>query len=429
MFVENMRKLYSILLLVLLFAFAGCDNDKGPDNPVLTTKNRTVIAYMVADNNLYSYAPQNINKMERVWSSSFDGYIVVYLYPTVATSASGTDYDDRPRLLLIQEDLDDTKINSRVLKYYDRSQNPNDPETLKLVIQDAKQLAPADNYGLVMWSHGSGWLPGGGPLKNQLQGDSQGGLGDVLSESSLLAEELPETSIGYSFGEGGYTYNTPMEIDDMARALGETGTKFDFLLFDACHMAGIEVAYQLRNVADYFIGSAAEIWGFGFPYDQVVGHMMDTRANIRRIAEEYYNYYANLQIGNISYRDATIIAVDNSKLADVAAEVKKLTDIPITGTFTASQQYGRGTRYSNAFHDLTDLLQTAWGAASLTGYNEAMSRAVVYKAATPSFFGIPNVTYSGFSCYIPRLSTPVALGIYQTRYDWSVASGLGRLAQ
>ena len=140
------------LFLLACSALVSCKKEKGGLPPV-TEKHRTVIEYMVADNNLYSYAVEDINEMESAWSTTYDGHMVVFLYPVSSTSIyvpsdQREGYDDRPRLLLIDRDADESRINSRVLKYYDRAIDPCDPTVMSQVLADAITVAPAENYAL-----------------------------------------------------------------------------------------------------------------------------------------------------------------------------------------------------------------------------------------------------------------------------------------
>ncbi len=402
-------------LVVAMLLLAGCQKKHTPI-PSLGKKNRTVIEYMAADNNLYSNAIRDINEMESAWSAEYDGSLVVYLYPVASNASSGSTYDDRPRLLLIHHDDDPDKITSPVLKYYDRGNDPAQAEMVGQVIRDVRELAPANSYGLILWSHGSGWVPQAGPLKD--------------------VRPFPSPVTGRSFGEGGYTFRgTEMEISDLGRVLGGVDTRFDFIAFDACHMASIEVAYQLKDYADYFIASAAEIWSNGFPYLRMVHPMMKSpQADVAAMGREFFDYYNTLS----GLNDATIVVLDNSKLGAVAGAVNTLTRSPFTGSFTATQQYGRGSTYSNTFYDLTDLIRTAWGdgtpsgGAALASYRAALAEATVYKATTSAFFGIRNSMgeyISGISCYIPSTRTPNSLQTYRSDYTWSTASGMGNLVR
>ena len=88
----------------------------------------------------------------------------------------------------------------------------------------------ADSYGLVYWSHGDGWLPY--PL----------GTGTRW--------------VGQDKGNG----DNRMNISEFVEIL-RTAPRFDFILFDACLMLSVEVAYELRDYTDYCIGSPTEIPG------------------------------------------------------------------------------------------------------------------------------------------------------------------------
>ena len=48
-----------------------------------------------------------------------------------------------------------------------------------------------------------------------------------------------------------------MEITDFAMALADH--LFEFIIFEACYIAGIEVAYELRNKAPYIMSSDAPV--------------------------------------------------------------------------------------------------------------------------------------------------------------------------
>lgn len=419
-----MKKGFGLLLLLIgATFFVGCNDDD--DDPIITKKNRTVLSYMIADNNLYGYLTTDIDEMAAGWSAELDGHMLVYFYPPAAPESNPpAGYDEMPRLILIEQGT------TRVLRRYERTQDPANPETLKTVIQDAMLFAPADHFGLVLSSHGSGWIPRGlgGPLQNEVMPTlaeervSNGGVGSKLEEESLSGTQA-DAITGYSFGNGNYSFRTELEMDEMNTAL-TSFPKFDFILFDACHMACIEVAYQLKDRADYFIGSAAETWGYGFPYDQIMGDLI--ASDVTKIAEKFYNFYNTYP--NSSLQDATVVVIKNEKLPALAEQVKALVNQEIPANLIATQQYGRNaTGYQNTFFDLKDLIEQSWAGKNLDAFHNALDAAVVYKAATPSFFGIPNRNYSGLSCYIPKADQPKSLTAYRNKYSWSTASKMGEL--
>ncbi|MCC8063425.1 MAG: clostripain-related cysteine peptidase [Rikenellaceae bacterium] len=428
-----MKKILALLLCLPVAAatLVSCKKDPAPQPP-LGKKHRTVIEYMVADNNLYSYAEDDINEMEAAWSDNYYGHMVVYLYPVASSSSyapSRKDYNEKPRLLLVSRDNNTQVMSSRVLKTYGREQDPTDPAVMKQVIADAMELAPADNYALVMWSHGSGWLPKGlgQPLKSMLP--PAGDPAWAGSKLEGMAPETPDGGIAYSFGQSNSHGNNEMEIDEMAAAL-PTGTVFDFILFDACHMACVEVAWELRDRTEYLIASAAETLADGFPYTEIMGSMFAPQADVEGIARKFFDHY-NTMSGQ--WRSATVGVVRSSELPGLASAVKALCDagLPASGISYAGQQYGRtATYFNNTFYDLRDFAEKTWGAADpkVTALQAALDKAVVYQAATPWLFSQLQVTaHCGLSCYLPRNSTPLSLAAYRTRFGWSTASGMGSL--
>lgn len=107
------------------------------------------------------------------------------------------------------------------------SRNSVDVSNMKEVVNTAFSEYPAQSYGLVLWSHGEGWLEYQNP-KTRWWGQDTGGK-DYRMNLSDLNDVLR---------------NTP---------------HLNFLLFDACFMQSVEVVYELKAHADYIIGSPTEI--------------------------------------------------------------------------------------------------------------------------------------------------------------------------
>ena len=101
---------------------------------------------------------------------------------------------------------------------------------MRRVVSDARELAPADGLGLVLWSHGTGWISDTGSINEP-------------SEASGMMSPL-------SFGMDG---RLTMKISSLRCAL--EGNSFDFIYFDCCHMATVEVAYELRHLTPRIVAS------------------------------------------------------------------------------------------------------------------------------------------------------------------------------
>lgn len=429
-----MKKLLALLFGLSAVCLASCKKEPAPEPPV-AKKHRTVIEYMVADNNLYRYAVNNINDMEAAWSDDLDGHLVVYLHPV---ASGGEGFDPTPRLLLISRDQTGT-IASRVLRTYSREQDPSDAAVMGRVVADAMALAPAENYALVLWSHGSGWIPKGlgQPLQSTVPAAASAGAEyapSKLTGIGMCAEAsgpqwAEDAAVGYSFGQSNSHGNSEMEIDALARAL-PAGTVFDFILFDACHMACVEVAWELKDRTQYLIASAAETLADGFPYRKIMEPMFAPQADVTAIAREFYEFY-NAQSG--AWRSATVGVVRSDKLPLLAESMTALCEggLPQTGISYNGQQFGRSTMYfDRTFYDLQDFAERTWGANNpqVGSLRSALDQAVVYRAATPWLFNELQVnTHCGLSCYLPRSSTQKTLEAYRSRFGWSAASGMGAL--
>lgn len=114
-----------------------------------------------------------------------------------------------------------------------KEQVSTDPAVMQEVLKRAFTEYPAESYGLVLWSHGEGWMQ---------------------SFASCKASFYPLGRRGH------YRRHYLFEYIRYCRHIKRI-PRFDFILFDACFGQTVEVAYELRNCTDYVIGSPTEIPG------------------------------------------------------------------------------------------------------------------------------------------------------------------------
>ena len=80
----------------------------------------------------------------------------------------------------------------------------------------------------------------------------------------------------------------------MRSCFEQLGIKWKFIFADCCNMMGAEVAYELRNCADYLIGSPAEIPAKGAPYTPMVQHFFSQSEDFyASIVDTYAAEYPN----------------------------------------------------------------------------------------------------------------------------------------
>jgi len=95
---------------------------------------------------------------------------------------------------------------------------------------------PADHYGLVMWDHGSGW--------SAIAND------DVLGKDGM---------------------SIPAMSGALATITAAAGRKLDFIGFDACLMAELQVADAVQPYASWDIAAEELVPGLGWDYTPPAG--------------------------------------------------------------------------------------------------------------------------------------------------------------
>lgn len=369
-----MKKNLLLLLLIPLF-LGGCAKkvDEGPAK-------RTVLVYVAAANDLYSYAQSNLTDMIAGYGQTDpqENRLIVY-------------YDAGDGVpCLLQVDAS----GAHPLQEYPGA-NSTDPDQLHKVVSQVLQDFPAKSYGLILWSHATGWIPKGFPLA-------------VKNQWSLTAFPATRT-FGSQYFEG---ILHEIEIPDLADAL-PTGA-FDFILIDACLMGGVEVAYALREKTDYLIAYPTEVIADGMPYREITAPLFSdapTQDYCRQIARKFYEHY-DAQSG--VYRSASVALIETAALEALARSVREVVkDNPEVASLTLSsvQHYDL---YSSPFmYDLDDFIGQLATPAQYQTFRQALDNAVLYQAHTDTFFSLPLERCCGLSVYIPSEQYADCLPYYQ----------------
>ena len=355
---------------------------------VVVKRPKTVLLYMVANNNLSNEAENSISMLQNGYIPAEEGNLLVYKH------CAGMD----PVLLHIKKGDEGTVVADTAYRFPPRVSATKSALTQALNVTQA--LFPADSYGLILWSHGTGWIP---PL---------------ASFSSAAQEQISGSGPERTFGLDG---KVELEIRDLAQAIPY---KLSFMLMDACFMGGIETAYEVKDSVDYYIGSPAEILTESFPYHKIMQHIFKSTPDYAAVCREYYDYY-NAKSG--AERSATVALMDCSKLAEVAEVAKRVFDQ--YGERIASldlsllQPYFRGSS-SKYFYDLKDLVDAIADASLSAEFAAALERAVPYKASTPYFIELPIRSFCGVSTYVPGNPADTKLADYYKQYKWNQATGM-----
>jgi len=354
------------LSFVFLFAFTACQKKELPDNRAP----RTIIVYMAADNDLSGVVSTNLDQMKQGFSET-GTHLIVFLDKK----------DESPRLLEIHPGKE------TLVKSYSEL-NSADPAVMKEIISEIIGLYPAKEYGLVLWSHATSWMPAGSTLRS-------------FAVDSGTQMNIPELAV-----------NLPL--------------KFNFILFDACLMGSVEVVYELKDKAVYIIASPAETIYTGFPYDQIIPELIKSKIDFNAVAQSYFNYY-NAQSG--VYQSATISVVQTGNLASLAYGMNLLcknNSVNMQSLDRKSVQ--RLDMYNEQYtFDLSSFVDKIFPNVNKDDFMTRLNKAVLYKYHTSRFAAEYDInTFCGLSCYIP-LPGRDDLNAYYKSMKWYRDAGLNNL--
>ena len=293
-------------------------------------------------NNLSSYLRDDLDEL---LASSERGYLppqgsnrALVLVTHLAKPASSTlqMYGTPTDICVIRASRDFRgQVLRDTLKTFSGNLMLTDADTFRTVLEYVASEFPSDSYGMVYSSHATGWLPCGYYAKSDVAigwseapGNRENSpLGVDLSEWS---DGIPVKAIGEETRiESGSRVSNDMDIIDFAASIP---MKLDYLIFDACLMGGIEVAYQLRNVTRFVGFSQAEVGAEGFCYDTMAGRLLCEQkvAGPLAVCRDYFESCAS-QSSSV-YRSATVSYVDCSRL-DALADVSGLSPSYISKLF------------------------------------------------------------------------------------------------
>lgn len=407
------------IFIIFVLVFVGCSpvDENLPRNTY--KKPFTLMVYMVADNNLDSFAVDDINEMEE-FGSTANMDVVVYLDRVIGSEP------EAPVVLLVSNDSS-ANVVSPVVRSYDELDSCA-VDSLRGFIQWAKSAYPSERYGMVLWSHGTGWLPDNYvPLSFA---SKQAKLYNSKPEpNEEITKNLCPTSSG--FGSDVSASSSEMNIDSLTTAL--QNQNLDFVIFDACYMGDVEVAYQLRNTAKYLLFSQTEILNTGFPYNDIlpiIDSQNDTQTMLKNIALAFHNSYSKSPYAY--QKSASISLIDLGSMNELAnsfsnfiASATSITDKQtILNLATNVQKVSLSGAYSNIKFDLKDWADKIYTLVSNTNsymlFTNSFAKTVVFQTNTAYFMdtlALSNI--HGLNCYIPFTNNS-SLDNFYSNIEWSV---------
>ena len=304
---------------------------------------RTLLVYLMAENNISYYLK---NDFDEIKNAAYD-------LPDDARLFVFFDNSDVERLpALYQFHSYNNRLVENVAYEFENDVCSSDTTVLGQVMDIIFKDYPTEAFDLVMGSHADGWIT------NQAKSSVSRWIGIDNEENSLKND-----------------ITTTIEVKELAELLERMPVKVDRLMFDACLMQGVEVAYTLRNVVNWIIASPAEIPADGAPYDKVVPEFFKPSSGVEGIMCEYKKAYDD----NKGYA-AVLSAVCTSymqELADVTCRyVEEYFNANSANNYSACIAYVPGK--APAYYDMNSVMKMLLDEIDYDEWKAVFNKAVPY---------------------------------------------------
>ena len=297
-----MKRFLSILsIFALSFGFFACSDDDDPikdpivdptptpePEPETENANYTVMLYGCGGGNLDDMMATSL--LEALLVDTNDRVRMTGQIKFSAQYQSDPDMQGTIRFLLSDKDSDEEIDYSETLE---TDLALYDPDNLADFITWSKKMYPADNYILVLWNHGGGWMPNT----------------DMPKTRAVIFDDTME--------------NQAMSIDELVEGVEKSDTHFKMIYYDACLMGMLENYCSLVDIADYALGAAHTTPGIGGNYTSLL-ELLATDDDFETIMGKYMSESMSLW-SIVGYaHDFTLI--DLSKMGEVTTVLKDVAE-------------------------------------------------------------------------------------------------------
>jgi hypothetical protein len=252
------------------------------------------MVYIAGFNNLSPFATKDVEEMRKVGSTD-DVRVAVFLKQLDSASATH---------LIVGKGSDEVREDAGEV-------DSGSPQTLLDFVRWARDKAPADNYALVVWNHGSGWQPDDLEAMYEEVRNRHGDTGVTARELGVRATQkiarslftptvervlaLPSADDRAIASDDGSMHS--MDTVELGKALEKAhndvlGQPLALLGMDACLMSNLEVAYQAKEHVGAVVASEELEPGDGWPYEEILTQLTEhadmTGEDLGRAVVEHY---------------------------------------------------------------------------------------------------------------------------------------------
>jgi clostripain len=281
----------------------------------------TVMIYLDGDNDLESYAINDFLEMSQVDNANVN--IVVQFDRSTGYNTSYGDWTSTKRFL-VTHDMTPTAANA----LSDIGEvNMGDPTVLQNFCTWARSSYPANHYALILWDHGGGW------------------------KSGVCID--------------GGDYITMPELHQAINNITSNGANpLDVIGMDACLMGSLEVAYEIKDYAYFFVGSAELVPGDGFEYQSILASSNLSSITSAQTWAQYLVTAYGSRYGSDN-DNPTLMAADLQQISALSSNLSTFATLlindlssektHISDAWSASRHYTDDNTYSSVYRSFLDL--------------------------------------------------------------------------
>lgn len=262
------------------------DDIESAERPTVDEREWTILVYMSADNNLESAAISDLLEMEKSKLNTNNVTVLVLLDRNPSYDPSNGNWHNTKLYRVKTNNLSNTnEILSEEIECFDLGLAPNvqnelDMSSFMSLSRSIKFMYnhyPANHYGLIVWGHGEGW---------------RGVCYDETSSKRMTLQQL-----------------------QMGLSNGLNGKLLDFIGFDTCFGAEIEVFYEIKDCSKVAFGVEGLLGLNGMDYELLLNTFASkTEKSIDSFIESFVTQFEN---SYKNFKKSAICVVDLTKIKDL----------------------------------------------------------------------------------------------------------------
>ena len=280
---KNVVFVICIFLGRTVSALPAAPHAASPQKPAYSKK-WTFLVYIASNNNLHRYAITNLEQMKQVGSTPYIN--VLAQVDTAGKKEVSRFFIEKNKVTLIEKK---TNIPQSI---------SGTPENLFDFVKWGLKQCPADHVALILWDHGTGVKDPPG-WNRDIIGRHEGIFFKKNLKNGLL-EINRDILRGIAFNDTAERYLTNQMLSQTLEKIRTellNNKKIDILGMDACHMAMVEIGSQVKNSANYMVGSQeiepANGWNYSFVLDPFNKKSLEPREFAIHIVNCYKRRYLN----------------------------------------------------------------------------------------------------------------------------------------